>query len=323
MKIVFLSDFLPKANLLFSDKFSEFIECADLVVFNLEGSPLTNSIEDVPNQIMSFEIKELDVFLNRFGKDKFLLALANNHILDNGISGFDHLVQYLENHHIKFFGTKERPYFKLGNLAILNFVTAETVADYTLGRQKLNYLFYKGSKINKQIKEMELKTDDYLVMYPHWGRDMDTKVFKTYDNIIKTSKEWFIFGHHPHVISGLHKRGIYSMGNTFIPHPYYYKKYPATCYGLIVLLETDSFDFSLMTSNVIQQEENFLLDVSEYVGIPDEVSDHGEKFSPVKKAFLKIFECKGNSFDNIKLSTLQGMRSLFRFKYKLMNNNKK
>lgn len=322
MKIIILADFVPKQNLSYSDEFIDLMFNADLIIFNLEGSPLMNSTIDISNQIMSFTLEELDNFLIRFGKEKFLIALANNHILDNGLSGLDHLIEYLVYQKINFFGTKEIPYFQSNNIGIINFVTAETVADYSVGKQKLNYLFYDGTNINSQIKELESKAN-YLLMYPHWGRDMDTQIFKTYNKIIKTNKKWLIFGHHPHVISGLNSKGVYSLGNTFIPHPYYYTKYPATRFGLIVILETEHFDYSLKLSNVVQYGENFRININEYKDTPKEVVKHGSKFSIIKRIYLKIFEFKGNSFDKLKLYALQGMRTLFRLKYKFMNSNTK
>ncbi len=82
------------------------------VVFNLEGSPLLGSEEDIPHQIMPFRFEELLAFFERYGKDKFIVALANNHILDNGFKGFDHLVKNLEDHHIRFFWNKHNAIFR-------------------------------------------------------------------------------------------------------------------------------------------------------------------------------------------------------------------
>src|SRR5690606_39243660 len=100
----------------------------------------------------------------------------------------------------------------------LNFVTGETVAKKAISESRLNYLFYDVKNINKQILHLETNYEK-LVMYPHWGRDMDTTIFSTYDNLLKFNKKWLVFGHHTHVITGINKGKIYSMGNTYIPHP--------------------------------------------------------------------------------------------------------
>lgn len=316
MKILILSDFLPNDKLTLSEKFNRLFHDADAIVFNLEGSPLLPAKEEnVASQLMPFEVAKLIAFLNNFDKDKFYLSLANNHILDNGLKGFDYLVNELEQNNIAYFGTKNKPCTEIGDVAVLSLVTAETVANIYTGKARLNYLFYRTQKINRQIKMLEAGGSK-LIFYPHWGRDMDTTVFKTYVRKLKFQKDWMTFGHHPHIISGVKKNQIYSMGNSYIPHPYYFNIYPATHYGLAILLDSTAMQYELLTTKLTKENTHFVLDADKFSGINDIIIQHGKNYSTLKKIFLKTFAFKGSALDVIKLSSLQLMRFVFALKYK-------
>ena len=320
MKILFLSDFVPTGKISLDSTFKGLINEADKVIFNLEGAPLNNTCFDEVNPIMPFDFGEFSAFLEQFNKDKFIIALANNHILDNGESGFDYLIKKLTSSDISFFGTKNKPFINIdGEVSVLNFVTAETVARYS-SRKKLNYLFYDPSTINKQIKELEKKETD-LILYPHWGRDMDRTIFDTYDLKLAEDK-WHIFGHHPHVISGISKNKIYSLGNTFIPHPNYYKRYPAMHYGLAVMYDSATQDYTSQITRVVSNDgfkKDFTLKAMIFDEMPLEVLKHGEDYSLLKKEYHKILSFKGNHWDLYKLAFLQLMAKLFETKRKLRN----
>lgn len=320
MKVLFLSDFTPNKNLVIHQSIELLIEEADYVVFNLEGA-VTNESEKLPKQILAFKIEEIVGFCKKYGKEKFVIALANNHIFDNGVSGFNFLIEHLNKESIMFFGTKEKPHITLNNtLSVLNFVTAETVATYK-SKPFLNYLFYKEKNIQQQIDDLQ-ETDKQLILYPHWGRDMDKKEFSTY-NLKLDSKKWKVFGHHPHVISGVRKNFIYSLGNTFVPHPYYYKNYPAFSYGLAVLYDCDIKDYSLFETKVHSEDDymkKFLLKAKPFLELKEIVKNHGDNFSQEKKFFLKIFSFNGNLGDYFKLIILQCMIIFFKLKLKIGKN---
>lgn len=315
MEILFLSDFLPDKNLVLDKSVEELINNADYVVFNLEGSPLLpNEQFHEVNQIMPFDVDYIVDFLNKFGREKFLIALANNHILDNKVVAFDYLIEKFNENGITYFGTKDAPSITINNFSILNFVTGETVAKRKEGVKRLNYLFYDASQINKQINGLNSNT---CILYPHWGRDMDTQVFNTYKNKLKIPKKWFVFGHHPHVISGIYKNFIYSMGNSYIPHPYYYDKYPSTRFGIAIVLNTESNSYKLNLTTLEKQNFNFLLSSSNFTNIPGIVQEHGKDFKLIKRVFLKILAFKGGFFDYFKLCFLQFMTVIFELKYKM------
>lgn len=317
MKILILSDFLPDHRLRYSENFEKMLEGTDAIIFNLEGSPLLPEVDrNVPVQIMPFEVEKLLNFFYRFGKEKFHVALANNHILDNGVLGFDYLLSEFEKHSISYFGTKSQPHITIEDVAFLNFVTAETVAKRETGEARLNYLFYNTEKINCQIRGLENQFEK-LILYPHWGRDMDTTVFRTYDRKIVMNKKWKVFGHHTHVITGIEPDRIYSMGNTYIPHPYYFDTYEATHYGLAINLDTSDLKYSLFTTSLSRIDNEYLLDVDQYCGLHESVLEHGKNFGLLKKIFLNLFSFRGNFGDKIKLGTLQMLTNIFALKYKL------
>lgn len=323
MKILVLSDFLPDHKLIFSENFEKILYDADAIVFNLEGSPLlSENARNKPLQIMPFDVRKIIAFIKKYGGDKFYVALANNHILDNGVSGFDYLIKELKQNEIQYFGTVDQPYADIGGVAILNLVTSETVAKKKISESRLNYLFYNTNKINGQISELESKYQK-LIFYPHWGRDMDTKIFKTFDKKLKFKKDWMIFGHHPHVISGITKNKIYSMGNNYIPHPYYFDTYPATHFGLAIYLNSNSMSYELYTTQLNKVNNKYHLDFKIFNGVDDAVIQHGKEHSFVKMTFLKFFSFQGNFLDLIKLRTLQVLSSLFALKYKLSQKKNK
>lgn len=321
MKLLFLSDFVPVPNLIYDLSIDEQIHNADYVFFNLEGSPLTGSDIDKPNQIMPFKVEDVIKFVVKYGINKFILALANNHILDNGLDGFDYLIKQLSSFGIKYFGTKEKPYINLEDqVTVLNFVTAETVAKFS-SRKRLNYLFHNPENINKQIKEIEaIKSKP--IMYPHWGRDMDTTVFSTYKFNFDENK-WLVFGHHPHLISGVQENFIYSLGNTFIPHPYYYKAYPWVRYGIALTYDTNTETTIKFLTTVGSNDgfcENFILSTTLFKDLPIELVEHGNKFTGVKRVFLKIFAFSGSKIDYLRLTALQVIRLLYKIKIRKVTN---
>src|SRR5690606_33971616 len=114
-------------------------------------------------------------------------------------------------------------------------------------------------------------------------------------------KQWMIFGHHPHVISGIEKNKIYSMGNNYIPHPYYFESYPATHYGLAIELNTIDLKYDILLTTLSKYKDNYILNCEKFNSIPNEVLIHGKNFTNIKKLFLRVFSFNGSILDLIKL----------------------
>ncbi len=312
MKVLFLSDFNPTESLDFDLSFEQVLNECDLIIFNLEGTYCFSG-EEQQHTLLPIDIDSLFKFIRYFGKNKFLISIANNHILDNGVENFKKMLNLFESNGINYFGTANKPWASIDkNVAVLTFVTAETVASIHNAFQ-LNYIFYCKNRIQRQIKELESQYEK-LILYPHWGRDMDKTRFKTYP--FKTDEtKWITIGHHPHIIIADDKE-IYSLGNTFIEHSHYYNKYPAFNYGLMVVYDTVNHSIQKYLSKIDHSIDSFLISTHKFEVLPCELLDHGANKPLLKKLFLKVFEFKGNLLDIFKLI---GLQLIFGF-YKLYRN---
>lgn len=227
MKLLILSDFIPKVKI--GEKLKKLIEKSDYILFNLEGSPNFSYKRPCKDQILPFWYDDLMLFLEKFGKEKFIISLANNHILDNSERNFYILTNKFKENSIKCIGTKETPYIILEDHLFLSFVSWETGIKRK-HKKYLNTIDFSYKKIYEIINEHK---DLKIMLYPHWGMDLYPYITKNHlpfiKNILK-NKNVFIYGHHPHLIIDDKVfddsyRFIFSLGNTYIPHPNYYKKY--------------------------------------------------------------------------------------------------
>ena len=153
MKLLVLSDFIPKVKI--GNKLQKLMMESDYILFNLEGSPNFENGKSFGNQILPFKYNELVNFLKEFGKEKFVVSLANNYVLDNGELQFNELVKRLKVEDIKYVGTKDKPYIIIGEFAILSFVSRETGISFKT-RKYLNTLFFSSKNIYSTV-------DFYLV----------------------------------------------------------------------------------------------------------------------------------------------------------------
>lgn len=153
--------------------------------------------------------------------------------------------------------------------------------------------------------------------------ELDREIFNTY-NFNKKLDNWFVFGHHPHLISGIAKNNIYSLGNTFIPHPNYYKRFEGVRYGLAVLLDTAANDYTLKLTEVKSNDhfnKDFVLFTKAFNDVPKEVKNYDKNFSQMRKLFLKLFAFKNTKLDLLKLYFLQLTAQLFHLKAVLKKGN--
>ncbi|MCK4500014.1 CapA family protein, partial [Candidatus Babeliales bacterium] len=108
VSILFLGDFMigdsydddlgiPFENLktLFEDK--------DDIIVNLETSISDNEKPVFPDKTYTYNMKST-VLEDLAGNNVTIFNLANNHILDYGVDGFNDTMQYLQNYDLSFFG---------------------------------------------------------------------------------------------------------------------------------------------------------------------------------------------------------------------------
>ncbi|WP_235598555.1 CapA family protein [Kosmotoga arenicorallina] len=211
--LAFLSDlnFQTIANIdtklldFFSDK---------LVIANFEGylanrnDPTTLGItkENFLHMVKALNVKYLNI--------------ANNHIFDDGYDGFERTINFLNDCQIPYFGLKETPFvvIKLENVkvGILSFAWRMTGAR----NNAINVCWLKCSKVFKQIDELK-KISDYIVVYPHWGIDMEILPhpwqITIAHRLLKHGVD-LVVGHHPHITQPFEDKIFYSIGNTYLPN---------------------------------------------------------------------------------------------------------
>ena len=158
-----------------------------------------------------------------------VLNLANNHIMDLGIAGFNKTLEVLMKNNLKFIGVSNNKYnldyviiekqgIKLGFLAY-----AQCGEVFLKESMRINKLELK--KITKDIEFIKQKCD-FVIVSLHWGIE---NVFYPSPKQINLAHELIesgatiILGHHSHVIQGIEKYKncliAYSLGN-FQFNPY-------------------------------------------------------------------------------------------------------
>jgi len=154
--------------------------------------------------------------------DYDVLNIANNHILDRGVEGFNNTLEVLNKNDLNFIGANN-------DKSISNHLILEKrgmkfgFLGYTTGRFKIP----SGICINK-LSEKKILADiesiknkcDFVIISLHWGTE---NVFYPSPNQIDLAHNLIdngatlILGHHPHVIQGVeeYKDGliVYSLGN--------------------------------------------------------------------------------------------------------------
>lgn len=151
-----------------------------------------------------------------------VLNIANNHILDLGVSGFRNTIDLLKENNLRFIGAGS-------DSSVSNFLIVEKnglkigFVGYTRGRFRvpegilINKI--KEEKIVKDIKDLKEKCD-HVVVSLHWG--IENVFYPSPDQIalahsLIDNGAILILGHHPHVIQGIekYKGGLisYSLGN--------------------------------------------------------------------------------------------------------------
>jgi len=233
MKIAFTGDLFLGGDLLdckdcATIKIQEFNE-ADIRVCNLEqGSG--NNHEILDKSTVTAPLKSL-LFLR---KNKFnIVSLANNHIHDKGIVGFEQKIKFFQDNAIKFTGGGKNIHeaakaVKLGDeYFLLSFCTfgksylrkVQVASSSEYGVNPLTFEQVKESldKLPKQAK---------VILMVHWGREnvwlppvSDISFAK---QILELEKIHSIIGSHSHRVQGVlkhqDKQAWFSLGNFLFPN---------------------------------------------------------------------------------------------------------
>jgi poly-gamma-glutamate synthesis protein (capsule biosynthesis protein) len=223
------------------------IQNHDITIANLEGpitsfkSKLVNlSGKAIPGFQFTFDNKTAPALKN-VGID--IVSLANNHTDNFGQEGLKQTRNILSENDIKYFGSPtNNPEYM---------ATTTCVNDICIGIIGWHEFSYKNDEfVLSKIKEMR-PIVDYLVVYPHWGTEYQTKPNKKQ---IQLAHDWIdagadgVIGHHPHVVQSVEiykdKYIFYSLGN-FIFDQYFSFN---TTHGIGVSVEIykDKFEYKIL-----------------------------------------------------------------------------
>ncbi|MBC7334386.1 MAG: CapA family protein [Actinobacteria bacterium] len=234
------------------------------------------------------------IYLKETGFD--ILNLANNHIFDLGVEGFNRTLDILYQNKIEFIGVVNNKYLnkysiiKKGNIR-LGFLG---YSDCGLIDSKNNIMINKieEENIEKDIKKIK-ESCDIVILSLHWGIE---KVFYPSPNQIKLAHKLIdiganiILGHHPHVLQGIekYKSGIiaYSLGN------FQFEFYPQECNGKDSKRTNQTVILSLSISNQ---------GINDYDIIPVKINEDYCPISPddnEKKEIIQFVSCISKPLTN-------------------------
>lgn len=205
----------------------ELFQNDDLSVVNLE-TPVTADGE--PAEDKTYVFKSPPKALGPMAKAGVdAVNLANNHILDQGVTGLKDTMKHLRQHHILFAGAGssskdayapvylERKGIKI---ALCGFSRVIPAADWAAGKNKAGVAaVYAPESALNAIRTARKNADLVLVMV-HWGKERTTNLESHQQELAHAFIDAgadLVIGGHPHVMQGLEKyKGkwiAYSTGN--------------------------------------------------------------------------------------------------------------
>ena len=197
-----------------------------IVIGNLEG-PLTNSDKPYINKTYLFKTPPEKVAPALKQAGFTMINLANNHIMDFGITGLKDTMQALEANHMQYVGAglnlsqaragkiTETMGQKIGFLSYSLTFPKSFWAD----KHKPGTAFGHEHQIKQDIRRMRLLSDIVIVSF-HWGNEKSTEL-REYQPLLAHAAidegAAMVIGHHPHILQAVehYKNGIilYSLGN--------------------------------------------------------------------------------------------------------------
>lgn len=213
--------FLGDIALLNSDIQSQYIPDSEFIA-NFEYVCTDIKLKPIPGKI-NISSPYL-YFKSLFGRNPIALNVANNHILDFGIKGFECTINSINNQGISTIGDKV--YWYNDKTCILA---------YTLfcGKwEDYNVIQFTKDKAEKEIERAKSDGAQCIIVNMHWGIEN----YSLPDNNQKELGRWLIdkgadivIGHHPHCIQPIEKYKdkyiIYSIGNCIFPSFNLYSHY--------------------------------------------------------------------------------------------------
>ena len=241
----------------FFENVKDILLSSDVTFCNLE-TPLTKTPQPV-NTVKQYlhwsDPITATMYLHKYGIKN--VTLGNNHVLDQGISGYHETIISLQNAGINYFGAGKNSDEAIQPLIIDDKGVKLIVFGGYIYRAKYDtiYSFYADSlkegvnkldtiKLNAQISNYRKNFPDArIIIYPHWGsnyRQVNTRQ-------IAFARSWLdagadiVIGHGAHTVQQIEKYNnkwiIYNIGNFIFNAPGRYITTGAKPYGLMVKIE--------------------------------------------------------------------------------------
>ncbi|MCA0048765.1 CapA family protein [Mesorhizobium sp. B283B1A] len=214
---------------------------ADLVIGNCE-SPVV----DRPSAVLGTKLGTHHAMSERFlaqalssvgfAREKLVLSLANNHVLDQGVSGFDHTVAALKRLGIRTIGLAAngpvQP-VQAGPLTV-------GLAAFTLWRNADEYLFAGRVSMGSDPAGWPRDGFDLLCAVPHWDwefRHLPRAETRALAKRLAGQGVGLIAGHHAHVVQPVERIGktvvAYGLGD-FLGTALVHQPWPGRIGGIFV-----------------------------------------------------------------------------------------
>ena len=202
------------------EKVEEIFKDKDVLFGNLE-TVLSNRGKVAEKAVVLFTSPDKVVWLKDAGFD--ILSIANNHIMDLGIEGFNEALDVLNQNDLNFIGCSNHKFNQSYAIIEVNNTKIGFLAYYEGGFNKpQNGVLINGMNEDNIIEDIRnLKPEcDAIILSLHWGIE---NVFYPSPKQIDLARKLIdsgatiILGHHSHVIQGIesYKNGLiaYSLGN--------------------------------------------------------------------------------------------------------------
>lgn len=260
MKLSFFGDTVISENtgLSLSQELCQVIQESDFNIINFEGSLRTETSSPIkkigPNVSNS---KECITSLKQLGFN--VLTLANNHIADFGLEGFNETLKEIQNHNLLFCGagnSYEQAYKPLvlekngEKIALINACHAEfgVFKDKEISLN-CGYAWINNFEIKKNISECK-NQGCFVIVLPHAGVEFMPCPLPEWRSLYKEfilAGADLVIGGHPHTVQGKetfqNKIIYYSIGNfSFYNHSKEDDKDWNS--GLVVTVDTKNYSFS-------------------------------------------------------------------------------
>ncbi|PKP61716.1 poly-gamma-glutamate biosynthesis protein [Candidatus Atribacteria bacterium HGW-Atribacteria-1] len=243
------------------EKVKEIFKDKDILFGNLE-TVLSNQGRETEKAVSLYTSPDKVNYLKGVGFD--ILNIANNHIMDLGIEGFNETLKVLTKNNINFIGARnkfERNYLIVEKQGIKSSFLSYTEDGFSLPEKNVWINKLEPKDIIRDIFFVKQQCD-LIIVSLHWG--IENVFYPSPQQIdlahkIIDSGATIILGHHPHVIQGIerYKNGLiaYSLGNfQFDPSI----SYSPNNYSFILLIELTKDGLQAYDINPVKIDDEFI-----------------------------------------------------------------